>query len=139
MKKLLSIVLVLTLLCTFVLSGCGSDKAVVIDENSVIIVVSSDICDITSETTLLSYMEVLAEKGQFEFEYANGMVSSFNELEASFAKNEFWALYTDDAEMANSAWGEFEYDGVNYGSATLGASELIVKDGATYIWTISSF
>ena len=46
----------------------------------------------------------------------------------------YWMLYTDDSENSNTAWGQIEYDGKIYGSAALGAGELVIKDGLTYIW-----
>ena len=48
-------------------------------------------------------------------------------------------LYTSDSENANEAWGIVEYEGKNYGSATLGAESLPVKSGAIYIWWYQSF
>ncbi len=139
MKKLLSAVMILLVLCTFCLGGCSSDKGVVINEDSIIITVSSDVCDITSSTTLVDYMEVLQENGEFTFEIYSGMVTKINDIEPSFANNEFWGLYTDDADMSNSAWGEFTYDDITYGSAVVGASALVIVEGYTYIWTVSSF
>ena len=48
-------------------------------------------------------------------------------------------LYTDDSENSNTAWGQIEYDGKIYGSAALGAGELVIKDGLTYIWYYQAF
>lgn len=51
----------------------------------------------------------------------------------------FWMLYTSDAENANREWGKFEYEDSTYGSATLGADALIVKENCIYIWAYQTF
>ncbi|MBQ8886010.1 MAG: DUF4430 domain-containing protein [Clostridia bacterium] len=120
------------------LTACGGQKpkVVSVDENSVIIRPDKNVLEITETTTLTDYLNALNDKGMVGFEYVieNGMVVSMNGLKQNNAESKFWMLYTSDAEKSNTAWGVLEYDGKQYGSATVGASELIIKEGETYIW-----
>ena len=145
MKKLLSLALVLAMALTacFALTACddenenpdntgntGNDKEVVIE-------ISSDVLTITSETKLIDYMNALKEDGKIDFEISNGMLMSINGK--SGESNEYWMLYTDDAENSNNSWGSYTYNEKSYGSATLGVEALPIKEGKTYIWALQEF
>ena len=48
-------------------------------------------------------------------------------------------LYTSDAELSNTAWGEVEYNGAKLGGAIVGAGELPVAEGQIYVWSYQGF
>ncbi|HQC55221.1 MAG TPA: hypothetical protein PKX91_05830 [Clostridia bacterium] len=52
---------------------------------------------------------------------------------------EFVAMYHDDAENYNQAWGSVTIEEKFYGSSTLGMSTLPVKEGKTYIFTVGVY
>lgn len=87
--------------------------------------------------TLKDYMDFLQGKGELTFTVESGMVTAVNGT-ANTTKS-FWMLYTDDGENANRTWGTVEYGGKTYGSATLGAEALTVKQGCTYVWSYQTF
>ena len=82
-------------------------------------------------------MELLKKNGKLTYEISGGMVTSINGKANS--ANEFWMLYTSDTEMANTAWGTYEYEGQTLGSAIVGAEALPVVDGGIYIWAYQGF
>lgn len=89
-------------------------------------------------TFLIDYMEHVSGSDELSSYVINdGMVVVINDLRA--IGNVYWMLYTDDAEYSNEAWGTVEVDGVTYYSATLGAEELPVKVGCTYVWYAQAF
>lgn len=90
-----------------------------------------------NDKTLKDYMDFLQGEGELTYTIADGMVTAINGK--SNTTKSFWMLYTDDSENANSTWGTFEYESVTYGSATLGAEALAVKEGCTYIWAYQTF
>ena len=131
--KLLTILLTLILAFTFV--GCKKNP-VTVDENSVII--TADFSDYDLEgKTLLEFMEILKSEGKLDFTISDGMVNSINGVANS--ANSYWMFYTDDTENSNEAWGTAEYNGKTYFSASLGVSDLPLKDGATYIIIYQTF
>ncbi len=139
MKKLLSIILIVVILALSLTACGGSPKVVEMTEDSVVITVSSKILKIEEGTTLSDYMNALKDKGELEFKEESGMVTEINGMVADSSKNEFWGLYTSDENNSNTAWGVVNFDEKEFGSATLGANDLKIKDGYIYIWSISSF
>ena len=89
------------------------------------------------DKTLKDLMDILVEKGELEFESANGMINSINKV--SNTTNCYWMLYTDDAELSSVEWGTTEYNGKTYASAIYGYEQLSLKDGCTYIWVYEQF
>ena len=145
MKKLLSLALILAmaLAACFAFVACDDENenpnnpGNTGNEKEVVIVVSSDVMTVTSETKLIDYMNALKEEGKIDFEISNGMVMSINGK--SGESNEYWMLYTDDTENSNDSWGTYTYEEKSYGSATLGAEALPIKEGKTYIWALQTF
>ena len=134
MKKLFVSVLALLSLSLGVFAF-GCKKPVKLDGDYVVITAQSvEDCD-----TLLAYMEKLQRDGKLSFTVTNGMVTAIDGKANDADYNPCWMLYTSDAENANGAWGTVEYDGKQYGSATLGAGELPVKENCVYIWWYQSF
>ena len=88
---------------------------------------------------LIEVMEYLQEENTLAFEVSGGMVTSINGKANAADWSASWMLYTSDAEMANTAWGTYEYEGQTLGSAIVGAEALPVADGEIYIWSYQSF
>ena len=130
MKKRVSIwftwVLCLFMICVG-FSACKDkpDDVVIVVENA------------TQNQTLLSYMQQMQADGELSFTIQDGLVVEINGTANTL--NSYWMLYTSDAENANNAWGTYDYDGVTLGSAIYGAEGLILKNGATYVWTYQTF
>ncbi len=139
MKKLLLTLLTIVLLFSAV--ACINSETHVIKETDekIIITVSSKQMELSDTTTLLKYMLSLKKDGELEFEIVSGMITSINGIENPADFTSCWMLYTNDTELSNSSWGTAEYNGETFGSAVVGAEELIVKDGYKYIWYYQSF
>ena len=137
LRKALSLLLALTTLLTLLtLVSCGKEPVVIKDSDTCIVIrVPED----AEEMLLVDYMETLREQGTLDFTVTNGMITSINNIENPADFSSCWMLYTSDAELSNSAWGTVEYDGVEYGSAIVGAEALTVKPGCLYIWAFMSF
>ena len=121
-------------LTTCLMVGCKKD-AVKLDGDYVVITATAD----ADGKSLLLFMEQLKEKDELRFEMSDGMVVSIDGKQNASDFSSCWMLYTSDSENANNAWGIVEYDGKEYGSATFGAEQLIVKEGAIYIWWYQTF
>lgn len=137
MKKFLTVlvsVLVVAVVC-FV-AACGDRQPVKVDENTVIITAEDSSFDFENKT-LKDYMDYLQDGQKLTFSIDNGMVTAINGK--SNTANSFWMLYTSDAENANREWGTFEYEDLIYGSATLGADAMTIKEGCIYIWAYQTF
>lgn len=135
MKKKIAILLFI-LAVAVMQCACIKNKVVQPDENTVVIEVNTVGKDIKGKN-LIDYMRFLQSSGEISFEYSSGMVTKINGL--SQKSNCYWMLYTSDSEKSNTAWGQIEYNGKLYGSATCGFEELIIKEGCLYIWAYQSF
>ena len=82
-------------------------------------------------------MDGLCENGKLSYSLSSGMVVEINGK--ANTTNTYWMLYTNDTENSNKQWGTYEYNKDTYGSAICGASELIVKNGYTYVWVYQKF
>ncbi len=138
MKKLLTLVLTITLVLTAsVLTACKKEPLVVKESDTyVVIKVKTDKTDLT----LADYMASLDDYKDM-FVIKSGMVVSINGIENAADWSSCWMLYTDDyrEEFSNSAWGTIVYKEKTYNSAAYGAESLIVCDGCTYIWIYQTF
>ena len=138
LKKVVTVLLVLTILAG--LSACQSEKLVIKDSDTYIVIKTTEqAMDGTTDMTLMDYMQTLKEKGELEFSISNGMITSINGIENPADYSSCWMLYTSDADNANAAWGTAEYDGQEYGSAISGAEVLKIKPDQLYIWVYKSF
>ncbi len=126
--KIFSLILIIVCLLSLIACEKNVDK--------VVITVSGSEYDIAGKT-LEEYMSMISEKENIDYEVGNGMMLSINGT--TNTTKSFWMLYTDDEDNSNTAWGTIEYDGKTYASSSLGLTELIVKDGATYIWVYQTF
>lgn len=95
------------------------------------------VTSLTGEWTLEECMEKLSTEGQITYTLSGGMLTELNGK--ANGGNNYWMLYTSDAEFANTSWGTVDYDGKTYASAVFGAETLPVKEGNTYIWAYQSF
>lgn len=125
--------MMLVIAASFAAVAC-SGNTVTADENTVVITVKGEQ---ENGKTLARYMDELVSQGELVYTFSDGMVTSINGK--ANTTNSYWMLYTSDTENANEQWGVFEYEGKHYGSATLGASELIVKENCLYIWAYQTF
>ncbi len=50
--------------------------------------------------------------------------------------NNYFLIFSDDAENTNTTWGEHEFDGITYYSISNGITMQPVKDGCVYVFTI---
>lgn len=138
MQKVLSLMLVLVILAG--LSACKSEKLVIKDSDTYIVVkTTTQAMDGATDMTLMDYMTKLNEKGDLEFTISDGMITSINGIANPADYSSCWMLYTSDAENANASWGAVEYDGKEYGSAISGAETLKIKPDQLYIWVFKSF
>lgn len=133
MKKLLTLVATLFTVCICCLVAACSDKK---PETTVIITAQDDTFDFDNKS-LKDYMDFLQDNGKLTYSISYGMVTAING-KANTTKS-FWMLYTDDSENSNTSWGELEYEGAVYGSATSGAEDLVVKENRIYIWAYQTF
>ncbi len=134
MKKIATVIFVILLISSvFVLFACN--KSVVDDGDYIVITVETT--KVKEGATLKDYMDYLSSKEIISYEMENGMVISINGKSGN--SNQYWMLYTDDTGNSNDAWGTVEYEEKTYASASLGAEQLIVKDGAKYIWKLQTF
>ena len=136
-----SILLILTVCMMFSMTACLPNNSLVVfdSDECIAITVSSDQMTITSESTLVDYMNSLKDSKELNFEIADGMVTSINGIKNAADYSSCWMLYTSDADNANTAWGTVEYKGNTYGSAIYGAESLKIKDGCLYIWVYKTF
>ena len=126
-------ILATVILCVFCLTSCGGSdkvKANVTESTENLLVLTVQETD--GQATLLNAMEALQTQGKISFEISSGMIVKIGEV--SNTASSYWMLYTSDEEMANTAWGIYEYEGKALGSAILGADALPVKEDAIYIW-----
>lgn len=135
MKKLLSLTLTILIAtaCAF-LVACEKDPLVIKDSDNLVVVTA----DTDESLSLIDYINTLDEfKDMFVIE--NGMVTAIDGVANAADWSKCWMIYTSDSEMANVAWGQIEYKGEIYGSAIVGAEQLVVKKGCIYIFVYQSF
>ena len=94
---------------------------------------------VEADNTLLNLMVQLKSEGAIDFTLENGMVTSINGKENPADFSSCWMLYTSDAELSNSEWGELDYNDEKLGSAVVGADVLPVAEGEVYVWFYQSF
>lgn len=141
LQRSLSVLLAVMLLVgMMLLSGCRSEPLVIKDSDTYIVIkTTQEAIGEEKDMLLIDYMAKLKEKGELEFEIANGMITSINGIENPADYSSCWMLYTSDEELSNSAWGIVEYEGKEYGSAISGAETLPIKADRLYIWVFKSF
>ena len=137
MKKFLTVLasVIAIFACCFI-AACKGKEPLTVDENTVIITASDSSFDFDNKS-LKDFMDHLQDNGKFTYSISNGMVTTINGK--SNTTKSYWMLYTSDADNSNNEWGTFEYKNNIYGSATLGAEDLTVKEDCIYIWAYQTF
>ncbi len=159
---------ILSFLCLFVtpiaFGGCNDNSSVIPEESSSIdnssvepdetsndialslsyavlkktndcLVIHVDIC--RDEYKLIDVMKDLQESDKITYTMNGTFLSSLNGVTPT--GKQFWALYTSDTELSNTAWGSYTYEGKTYGSSILGVTELPIAENGYYIWALSSY
>lgn len=143
-RKTLSLLLiVIMLLCSTALFGCGSAEVTLVysSENLVVIKVNST----EGFASALSALTYLKDKGEITFEsvsstYGEYVTSINGKTEvANGNSGASWMLYTSDSENSSTEFGTVSYDGMTWGQAAFGASTLEVKVGEYYAWSYDSW
>lgn len=142
MKKLFAVIL--AALALFVFASCGktgdedAKTVATVEKGETRVVITVE--EVAGEPTLYDVMVALQEDGKLAFTVsADGMISSIEGKENPADWSACWMLYTSDAELANTDWGTVEYNGQNYGSAIVGATDLPVIAGGVYVWDYLTF
>lgn len=135
-KALSVLTAIILLINLFGLVSCKSEPVVIKDSDTCIVIKGS--AD-SENKSLLAYMESLKSDGKLEFTIVDGMITSINGIDNPADYSSCWMLYTSDADNANSAWGTVMYAGAEYGSAIVGAADLIIKPDCLYIWAYIAF
>jgi hypothetical protein len=139
MKKLVSTILLTLLTIALAFSTACDSKPLVVKDSEHLIVISVTEDSIKDSKTLIDYMHVLKSDNELEFEIANGMITSINNIDNPKDYSYCWMLYTSDTTLSNSDWGTIDYKGVIYGSAVVGAELLEIKPNNIYIWYYQKF
>ena len=132
MKKFTTILATLMLLLSLALVGCKKAPIIVKESDDYVVITATSV---EENTTLAEYMQ---QSNSDMFVIENGMVVSINGLSNAQDWSACWMLYTDDADVSDTAYS-IEYTGKIYGSALYGAESLTVKSGKTYIWIYQTF
>ena len=131
MKKTKLIILFLIIASMFTFTACQNNKV-----DDVVITISAEKYSV-QDKTLKDYMDYLVNEGELSYTMSGTMLVSLNGT--SNTSNSYWMLYTDDVENSDTTWGTIERDGKIYASAISGVSDLLIKDGCTYILTYQTF
>ena len=139
-KKVLLVVLALAISVASVLGLMACKQGEAIPETEIILTVDSSVMADIDGKSLADYMAALKEKNKLSYE---GSVEEWGLYVQTIngrtidPKTEYWALYTDDADFSNEAYGTYKAtNGKTYAMAGVGASSLMLKEGKTYIWVV---
>ena len=95
--------------------------------------------DVTGEVMLSAVMQVLQEEGELSYSFdGTGMLTQLNGVSNAADWSACWMLYLDDAELADTHYAK-SWRGKSYGSSPVGAAQLPVKSGCTYLWSYDAF
>ena len=132
--------------CSFLSQNSSYSSAVLVPPEAMFLVEeTTETCvvikvnKVQNNQTVLDVMQALQAEGKMSYTLSGTMLQSINGKENPTDWSACWMLYTSDAEMANSEWGTYTYNGTVYGSAILGADAMPVIDGAYYIWVYEAF
>ena len=143
MKKLskVLVLLLVVVFAAFALSACGANEGtgankvtiVVIDENG------TELFNKTFKTDSATLKDVFDEKQiPYTMDASGTMVSSIYDKANPADWSYCWMFYTNADGMTDGTY-PYTYKDVQYGSASYGATELQMKDGATYVVVFVKF
>ena len=140
MKKLFTLLLTICLvLCSTFAISCnkgGSVKATLVSVSEHTIVIKVE--EVSGNPMLIDALNTL--KGDnFNYTIVGGMIMEINGVENPADWSYCWMIYTNDADFSNTAFGVCSYNGVDYGSAILGAEALPVTANCYYILNYTYF
>ena len=149
MKKLLKILsIVLVLVVAFsIFTACEGENG----QFKVVIIQGSSEKEYTLDNTggdMTYLVDAFAhlqndENSGFTYTMNGTYLTSVNGYTPNSANNEFWAIYTDleldGIKYYDLSWGSAEYEGVLYGSASVGVTQLQLNKGTTYIIKLSTW
>ena len=151
-KKIVLALVVLALVCTtvFGLVACTKDAPVEAKEfqlnsvasvsNIIAISVDSDIMADVTGKHLIDYLNALAQKDYFAYTTTGGFVTTINKITVDASKNQFWAIYTTDAENSSDDYAApIVIDGDTYHSANYGIVDMPLKAGEKYLFKVSTY
>ena len=131
------VVLALVLSCALGMAACNQKEP--LKDTEVVITVDPNVMSDIAGKTLADYMAAMKEKKLLSYEASTGdyglFITSVNGREADSTK-EYWALFTDDSEFSNEAWGTYETNGKTYAMASVGVSSMMLKTGKSYVLVI---
>lgn len=140
-KLLVAILLVVIIIaCMLSFAGCKTKKYVQQTDTAVYFTVDKDIMADCTDKKLVDYMDALVDKGYLTYEVQSGtypMLITVNGKTADASKNEYYFIYSDDAENTTETYESTEIDGKKYYSTNFGISDQPLKEGATYVFMIS--
>jgi len=128
-KKLISLGIILCALCCADLSAC-TFNSYTINYDPTTLVISVGSAGSYEGESFLSYMAFLQKGDKLTFTYAEGEVTSINDV--ANTDSSMWLLYTSDEDNSDSSKGQLAYRGNTYNMSTLGVSEVIVRNNTTY-------
>ena len=97
------------------------------------------VAEIEEEVMLSTVMEQLQADGQCSFTFdATGMMTELNGVRNAADWSACWMLYLDDGELADTNYTK-TWQEKTYGLAPVGATQLPVKGGCTYLWSYDRF
>lgn len=144
-QKILIVVAIVALLVVscFAFSACGK-KYVQQKDTAVYFTVDKDVMANVDGKTLQDYMDALVEKKQLTYAGKESefgiMLTSVNDLKADANKGEYWFIYSDDEENTTTEWAPaIEFEGKKYMSTKYGIKDMPIKEGASYLFMISSY
>ena len=144
MKKFaqLFVNLLLAAFCALCFSCCAPEKT---DGTCVASVEKEDgfvaitVTELEGEAALSDVMEQLRADGEISFVFdATGMLTELEGVQNAADWSACWMLYLNDAELADQSYTK-EWRGFVYGSAPVGATQLPVTEGCTYLWSYDTF
>jgi|GEM_PF-6856285 len=137
-KKVFSFLAVLVL-AVCVLFGCGAEGLPSASATAAVNYVRVAVVDKDSNvlfdeevSTYSSTLDKVLQEQSIPFTISGGFVTSVYNIENAADWSYCWMFYTNAAGMTDGTY-PYTYDGTAYGSASMGLSELAIKDGATYV------
>lgn len=138
MKKVIALFLSIALLCACtIFFGCNKSA------EEVEITIEQKY--LKEDCSLYDYMVVLERKGKIDFKCESGAYGMFileiNGVSNGIGGNPCWMVYTDAKEWQDlSEWGDTVVkNGVEYRSASVGISSIMVSSGQKYMFKLVKF